>query len=167
MTRTPAPRLVRAHAVLAAALAALALAALLPAAAPAAEPRTSLPAIEEQVMCVVCRTPLSIANGPQAEAQRRQIRGLIAAGLTEQQIKDELVAEYGERVLALPDDDGFDLAVYLVPVGAVLLALALLALALPRWRRAARARAGQPAVATPALSPEDARRLDEDLARHD
>lgn len=157
----------RTRAVLAAALAALALGALLPAAAPAAEPRTSLPAIEEQVMCVVCRTPLSIANGPQAEAQRRQIRGLVAAGLTEQQIKDELVAEYGERVLALPDDDGFDLAVYLVPVGAVLLALLGLGLALPRWRRAARARAGRPSLAAPALSPEDARRLDEDLARHD
>ena len=32
----------------------------------AAEPQTTLPAIEEQVMCVVCKTPLSVANGPQA-----------------------------------------------------------------------------------------------------
>ena len=135
--------------------------------ATAAEPRTTLPAIEEQVMCVVCKTPLSVANGPQAEAQRRQIRRLIAAGLTEQQVKDELVAEYGERVLALPEDDGFNLAVYLVPIALVLLALSLLALALPRWRRHARTRAGQPAVAAPALSAEDERRLDEDLARHD
>lgn len=142
-------------------------AAVASAPASAAEPQTTLPAIEEQVMCVVCRTPLSVANGPQAEAQRRQIRGLIAAGLTEQQIKDELVVEYGERVLALPEDDGFNLAVYLVPIGLVLAALALLALVLPRWRRQARARARQPAVAAPALSDEDALRLDEDLARHD
>ncbi len=149
---------------LAVVLAALALA---PGAAVAAETQTTLPAIEKQVMCVVCRTPLSVANGPQAEAQRRQIRGLIAAGLTEQQIKDELVAEYGERVLALPEDDGFNLAVYLVPVALVLLALGLLALALPRWRRHARERAGQPAVAAPTLSAEDRQRLDEDLARHD
>lgn len=141
--------------------------ALAGAPAGAAAPQTTLPAIEEQVMCVVCKTPLSVANGPQAEAQRRQIRGLIAAGLTEQQIKDELVAEYGERVLALPEDDGFNLAVYLVPVALVLTALALLTLALPRWRRSARARAQQPAVAAPTLSAEDRRRLDEDLARHD
>ena len=133
----------------------------------AAEPQTTLPAIEKQVMCVVCRIPLSVANGPQAEAQRRQIRGLIAAGLTEQQIKDELVDEYGQRVLALPEDDGFNLAVYLVPIALVLLALALLALALPRWHRRARVRAGQPAVAAPTLSAEDRQRLDEDLARHD
>lgn len=138
-----------------------------PALAPAAEPRTTLPAIEQQVMCVVCRTPLAVANGPQADAERRQIRELIAQGRDEQQIKDELVAQYGERVLALPDDDGFNLAVYLVPIAALLLALALLAFALPRWRRSARVRAGRPAVAAPALSAEDAQRLDEDLARHD
>jgi len=146
------------------------LASLLALAAPlasAAEPRTTLPAMEQQVMCVVCRTPLSVANGPQADAERRQIRELIADGKSEQQIKDVLVEQYGARVLALPNDDGFNLAVYLVPIAAVAIALILLALALPRWRRHARARAAAPAVAAPALSAEDAQRLDEDLARHE
>ena len=137
----------------------------------AAAPQTTLPALEQQVMCVVCRTPLAVANGPQAEAERRQIRELIAQGKSEQQIKDALVAQYGERVLALPQDDGFNLAVYLVPVAVVALGLAVLALALPRWRREARARASAPAAAGPAgsdpPSAEDLRRLDEDLARHD
>jgi cytochrome c-type biogenesis protein CcmH/NrfF len=146
------------------------LAALLAVATPlavAAEPQTTLPAMEQQVMCVVCRTPLAVANGPQADAERREIRRLIAGGKSEQQIKDALVAQYGERVLALPRDDGFNLAVYLVPIAAVALALALLALALPRWRRHARTRAAAPAAAVPTLSAEDAQRLDEDLARHD
>jgi cytochrome c-type biogenesis protein CcmH/NrfF len=135
--------------------------------APAAQPQTTLPAMEQQVMCAVCRTPLSVANGPQADAEREQIRRLIAQGKSEQQIKDALVAQYGERVLALPRSDGFNLAVYLVPIAAVALALALLALALPRWRRHARARAAASAVAGPVSSAEDMRRLDEDLARHD
>ncbi|HKG37978.1 MAG TPA: cytochrome c-type biogenesis protein CcmH [Conexibacter sp.] len=146
------------------------LAALLVVAAPsafAAQPQTTLPAMEQQVMCVVCRTPLAVANGPQADAERHQIRELIAEGKNEQQIKDVLVAQYGERVLALPRSDGFNLAVYLVPIAAVALALALLTLALPRWRRHARARAAAPTVAAPALSAEDTRRLDDDLARHD
>jgi cytochrome c-type biogenesis protein CcmH/NrfF len=148
------------------------LAALLALAAPlagatAAEPQTTLPAMEQQVMCVVCRTPLAVANGPQADAERREIRKLIAEGKSEQQIKDALVAQYGERVLGLPRDDGFNLAVYLVPIAAVAAALALLAFALPRWRRHARVRAAAPAAAVPALSAEDAQRLDEDLARHD
>lgn len=145
----------------------LAALALLPAAAGAATPKTTLPAMEQQVMCVVCKTPLAVANGPQADAQRAEIRRLIAQGKSERQIKDALVAEYGPRVLALPKDEGFNLAVYLVPVAAVLAALALLAIALPRWRRRARAHAAQPAPAAPAISPEDRRRLDEDLARHD
>lgn len=145
----------------------LALAGGSPPAAAAAQPQTSLPAMEQQVMCVVCRTPLSVANGPQADAQRRQIRRLIAQGKSEQQIKNVLVAQYGDRVLALPKDDGFNLAVYLVPIAAVAVALALLAFALPRWRRETRARAAAPAAAAPTVSAEDMRRLDEDLARRD
>jgi cytochrome c-type biogenesis protein CcmH len=149
-------------------LALLLLGLALPAAAgAAAQPQTTLPAMEQQVMCVVCRTPLAVANGPQADAERRQIRELIAQGRSEQQIKDALVAQYGERVLALPKDDGFNLAVYLVPVLALALALVLLAFALPRWRRRARARAAAPTAAAPAVSEDDMRRLDEDLARHD
>ncbi|HZV73819.1 MAG TPA: cytochrome c-type biogenesis protein CcmH [Conexibacter sp.] len=150
-------------------LLALLLAALaaVPSTAAAAQPQTTLSAIEPQVMCVVCRTPLSVANGPQADAERNQIRALIAQGKSEQQIKDALVAQYDQRVLALPRENGFNLAVYLVPIAALAIALTVLGLALPRWRRRARASAAQPAVAAPALSAEDARRLDEDLARHD
>jgi cytochrome c-type biogenesis protein CcmH/NrfF len=118
-------------------------------------------------MCVVCKTPLSVANGPQADAQRDFIRRLIAQGKSEQQIEDALVAQYGERVLALPRGDGFNLAVYLIPIALVLLAAALLAVALPRWRRRARAATAAPAAMPPALSDDDARRLDEDLARYD
>jgi cytochrome c-type biogenesis protein CcmH len=124
--------------------------------------------MEQQVMCVVCRTPLAVANGPQAEAERRQIRRLIAQGRSEQQIKDALVAQYGERVLALPQDDGFNLAVYLVPLLAVAVGLLLLAVSLPRWRRRARARAVAPAAAqAPTPSDDDLRRLDEELAQRD
>lgn len=148
-------------------LLALLLAAVAAAPSPAAQPRTTLSTMEQQVMCVVCRTPLAVANGPQADAERRQIRALIEQGKSEQQIKDALVVQYGDRVLALPKDDGFNLAVYLVPVLALVLALTLLALTLPRWRRHARERAAAPAVAAPTSSPEDMRRLDEDLARHD
>jgi len=152
------------------ALTLLALAGPAPAAA-AAQPQTTLPAMEQQVMCVVCRTPLAVANGPQAEAERRQIRRLIAQGKSEQQIKDALVAQYGERVLALPQDDGFNLAVYLVPVLVVAFGLVLLAVSLPRWRRRGRAHAAAPAAAgwagSDSPTPEELRRLDEELAQRD
>lgn len=150
------------HALLAALLAVLLAAA--PAPAGAATPRTTLHAMEQQVMCVVCKTPLAVANGPQADAERQEILALIAQGKTGAQIRAALVREYGDRVLALPQDKGFNIAVYLIPIAVVAVALALLALALPRWRRRA---AAPQATSGPALSPEDARRLDEDLARYD
>jgi cytochrome c-type biogenesis protein CcmH len=131
--------------------------------ATAAAPRTTLHAMEEQVMCVVCKTPLAVANGPQADAERQQILALIRQGKTEAQIKAALVQQYGDRVLALPKDTGFNLVVYLVPIAGVALALVLLAFALPRWRR----RTPTPSAGGPALSTEDARRLAEDLARYD
>lgn len=131
-------------------------------------PKTTLYDLESEVMCVTCRTSLAVAGGPQAERQRELIRGLIAEGKTSDEIKTALVAEYGEAVLALPEDDGFNIAVYVVPVAVVAIALALAAIFLPRWRRRAQALAGaQQTPLGPELSDADARRLDEDLRRYD
>lgn len=139
--------------------------------ATAATPRTNFNDVERDVMCVSCGVPLAIADSPQADRERAEIRRLIGQGLTKQQIEDELVTIYGRRVLANPPDSGFGLAAYLVPIALVLAALALIAVLLPRWRRA-RASATQVAAATNGhaaapLSPDDARRLDEDLARYE
>jgi cytochrome c-type biogenesis protein CcmH len=142
----------------------LAAGAAAPAAAPAGA-RTSLPAIERQVMCVTCKIPLNVAESPQADRERAYIRGLIAQGQGEAQIKRALVGQYGQTVLALPAAHGFDLAAYLVPLAAVLALAGTLAALLPRWRR--RARAAPPERPAPPLSPADAARLDADLARFD
>jgi cytochrome c-type biogenesis protein CcmH len=139
-----------------------------PSSAPASAlaPRTTLPVIERQVMCVTCKIPLNVAESPQADRERVFIRGLIAEGQTEAQIKSALVTQYGPSVLALPSAKGFDLAAYLVPAAVVLALVALLALLLPNWRRHARAQAGQTTEA-PELSASDAARLDADLERFD
>lgn len=132
----------------------------------AATPRTSMPAIERQVMCVTCKIPLNVAESPQSQRERAYIRGLIAEGKTEGQIKSELIAQYGPSVLALPSAKGFDLAAYLVPAAVVLALIGLLALLLPSWRRHARAQAAAGAD-SPKLSAGDAARLDADLERFD
>ena len=144
------------------------LALAVPAAALAAEPRASFNDIEDEVMCDTCNVPLNIAESARADQQRREIRALIARGLTKDQVKDELKARYGPAVLALPDDEGFSLAVYLVPIAVVAGLVATLVLLLPRWRARRRdAEASGTGTATPELSPADARRLDQDLARYD
>jgi cytochrome c-type biogenesis protein CcmH len=132
----------------------------------AAMPRTSLPVIERQVMCVTCKIPLNVAESPQADRERTFIERLIARGDDEQQVKNALVGQYGPTVLGLPRARGFDLTVYLVPLAAVIALAALLAFLLPRWRRRALAQNAAGAAA-PALSRADAERLDSDLARFD
>lgn len=147
---------------------AVTLAAVAPGSATAAAPRTTLNDVENDVMCVTCRIPLNVADSPQADQERAFIRERIARGETKAQIEDALVAQYGRRVLATPDDHGIDLAAWLVPGALVLAILAALAVALPRWRRNRNATAAAAAPAgTPALDPADARRLDDELARFD
>lgn len=145
-------------------IAVLALAVLAPAAS--AEQRASLAEIEKQVMCPVCGTLLQLAESPQAQREKVFIKRLIAEGKTEAQIKDALVAEYGEEVLALPPDSGFSLSAYVVPIVAFLIAALALALGVWRWRRAGGPKDGDtPRASGP--SGDDAERLDADLARYD
>ncbi len=131
--------------------------------------RTTLPDIEKEVMCTVCGVPLEEAGeAPFATRERDFINVRIARGETKEQIKRELVAQYGNDVLALPKARGFALAAYMVPVLAVLAGVLTLALLAPRWRRRGARRDPAPAGtpdAPEAMNPVDARRLDEELAR--
>lgn len=136
--------------------------------APRHKPRTTLPIIERQVMCVTCKIPLDVAESPQANVEREYIQGLIDQGQGEAEIKRSLVAQYGPTVLGLPSTHGFDLVAYLVPIAVVLALIGALVVLLPRWRRHARAQArtsGAGPVAT--LSSDDAARLETDLAQFD
>jgi cytochrome c-type biogenesis protein CcmH len=133
--------------------------------ASAAEPRASLIEIEKEVMCPVCGTLLQLAESPQAMREKAFIRKLIAEGKTEAQVKDALVAEYGDEVLALPQGSGFSLSAYVVPIVAFVVAAVALALGVLRWRRAGGGGRGKRGPAGP--KGDDAERLDADLARYD
>lgn len=148
-------------------LALVALAALAPAAGAAQQ--ASLAEIEEEVMCPVCGTLLQLAEAPQAQRQKAFISRLIEEGKSEQQIKDVLVAEYGDEVLALPEGEGFNLSAYLVPIVAFLLAAVALVIGVMRWRRAGGGPPSEdgPAGRSPRPNGEEADRLDADLARYD
>jgi cytochrome c-type biogenesis protein CcmH/NrfF len=143
----------------------LAAAALLAAAPP--QPQTSLPDVEDEVMCPICGTALNLSGAPQADRERAFIRRQIAAGRTKDEIKDALVAQYGEEVLAEPPKSGFDLTAWVVPALAIVLAALAIALGLRRWRQAGRGEGGEPPAGAPPLDAADAERLDADLARYD
>jgi cytochrome c-type biogenesis protein CcmH/NrfF len=142
----------------------IAMCALPTAAQAAACRKASLPVIESQVMCLVCGVPLSLADSPQASRERDFINGLIDKCQSTQQIKAALVAQYGPRVLALPKDSGFNAAVYIVPVLALILGAGLAVVAVRWW--SGRGRSGAEAAA-PSVSRADARRLEAEMARWD
>jgi cytochrome c-type biogenesis protein CcmH len=129
----------------------------------AAEPKTTLPDVEDEGMCVECRTALNVSTAPVADQERAFIREKIAQGLTKQEIKDALVEAYGPDVLATPKAKGFDLSAWIIP-GALVAAFAIgVALLARRWRRTPVPAAPD----APELDPADARRLDSELAAFD
>lgn len=136
------------------------------------QPKTSLAEIEDEVMCTICGTLLGLSEAPAADRQRAMIQRLIDQGMGKEEIKRELVDEFGPSVLALPEGSGFNLTAYLVPIIGMLIAAVALLMALRRWRRDT---AQTEAIADRSntdgtddgLPPAESQRLDADLARYD
>ncbi len=142
----------------------LALVLLLSLTAAVQQPKTTLPDVEDEVMCVECRTALNISQAPVADQERAFIRERIAEGMTKDEIKAALVEEYGPDVLAVPESKGFDLTAWVVPGALVALAALGVSLLARRWRRTSGPDGGDD---PPDLDPDDARRLDAELAAFD
>ena len=131
--------------------------------------RPSAAELESELVCVTCKTTLDESNSPIAQRMKAYIRRRIAEGASGKQIKDELVAEFGEEVLATPPTHGFDLLAWVLPIGGIgagAVGLAVLAWAWSRRRDAGESLEGAPREGEP-LDPELERRVDEALAHFD
>jgi cytochrome c-type biogenesis protein CcmH len=117
--------------------------------------------LEAELVCPVCETTLDQSNAPVAESMKLFIRQRIAAGDSEQEIKDALVAEFGRGVLAEPPEGGFGLLAWILPLAALLGGVVAVGALVWAWSR----RRAPEADAPPALDPELERRVDEELAR--
>jgi cytochrome c-type biogenesis protein CcmH len=137
-------------------------------AAPAIAARPTLSDLEDEVVCPTCKVTLDQSDAPVADRMRAFIRARIAAGASKQEIKDELVAQFGPRVLAVPQKRGFDLLAWVLPIAGALVAAAIVGFAAWRWSRAP-ATEEVPAASNgrAGLAPELERRVDEELARFD
>jgi cytochrome c-type biogenesis protein CcmH/NrfF len=140
----------------------------------ASEQNPTLEELENEVICPTCHTTLALSHSEIAERMRQFIRERIAEGQTKSQIKDALVAEFGEAVLAEPPAKGFNLLAWVLPfvgLGAAAVVVGYLAY---RWTRSSRASPDAAAhVEDPSrngrgrLDPDVERRIDEELARFD
>jgi cytochrome c-type biogenesis protein CcmH/NrfF len=131
-------------------------------AAACAHPRTSLTYLEGQVMCPTCHTTLDQSESAAAQRIEHFIQLRIDQCATSGQIKNELVANFGAGILAAPPRKGFDLLVWWLPIGGIILGAIAVAFGVWRWSRArAPDDDGRP------LDAETERQLDELLARQD
>ena len=146
----------------------VAAALLLAPAAFASEQHPPLNELENEVMCPVCNTTLAQSNSDAAKAIERVIQGRIRAGWTKSQIKDFLVQQYGESILAAPPKHGFNLLAWVLPlagIGAAALILGVAAWGWTRGRPDPESLAVQSSNGQGPIDPELDRRVDEELAR--
>ena len=148
-------------------LAALAFVLLLlaPASAVAATcPKASALDIEDEVMCLQCGVPLNLAeDAPSAKRERAFIQSRVARCESKQQIKNELVAQFGDRILAEPKSSSS----WLVPAIAFALGALGVGIGARRWRRRRPAAAPAAPGSAPQLDGSDSARLTADLERYD
>jgi cytochrome c-type biogenesis protein CcmH len=145
----------------------LAAALLLAAPAAASEQHPTLNELENQIMCPVCAgETLAQSDSPAAAQVKRYIQERIAAGDTRGEIKRELVAQYGTRILAAPPRHGFDLLAWVLPLVLIVGGAAGMGVLVWRWTR----RREEPHPAESPQRPLDSEleaRVDEELWRFD
>ena len=91
-------------------------------------------AIAKQLYCPVCEnTPLDVCPTQACKEWREEIRGMLADGRSEAEIKQHFVDYYGARVLAEPPRTGFNWLVYVVPPIAIVAGIFVLFRALRAW----------------------------------
>ncbi len=89
--------------------------------------------ISSIMRCPVCQG-LSVADSPtlSAIAMKEEVREFLAAGYSRTQILDYFERSYGEFIRLEPKAQGFNLMVWIAPVAATLLGLALIVVRLRR-----------------------------------
>lgn len=91
-------------------------------------------AVASELRCPVCQGE-SIQDSPAALAQemRAIAREQLAAGRTPDEVKAYFVDKYGEWILLRPRARGWNMLVYVLPLVAILIGVAVIVRATRRW----------------------------------
>jgi cytochrome c-type biogenesis protein CcmH/NrfF len=131
-------------------------------------PTTTPQAIENSVTCQCggCNMTLSACNhegcGSKAEMEAMAEKEA-ASGKNSAAILQDFVLRYGTKVLATPPPSGFNLAVWILPIGGGIIGLSLVLALLRRWRKVQQSAAE---VAEPvSVDPEVMAEIEEEMRR--
>jgi cytochrome c-type biogenesis protein CcmH len=103
----------------------------------ATDPSSRFNDMSHRLMCTCgCAEILGECNHvgcPNSTGELNELRAAIAAGETDQQIKDAFVAKYGATVLAAPTAQGFDLVAWIAPFAVLAAGILGTVLLVRRW----------------------------------
>jgi cytochrome c-type biogenesis protein CcmH len=127
-------------------------------------------AIQANLMCQCgCTMVLSTCECGTAEQMRGEIAAMLDKGQTQDDILNFYVGKYGDKVLAAPKAQGFNLSAYITPFAVILAGGGVLGLIVRQWVIRTRAKPVEILLATSApASPDELRaRLDRELSTYD
>lgn len=101
-------------------------------------------AVASQLRCPVCQG-LSVEDSPTelARDMRAVVREQLASGKSPEEVKAYFVSKYGEWILLEPKPRGLNLAIYLLPVAALVAGAGLIVRSVRRWTGAPSAGASE------------------------
>ncbi len=127
--------------------------------------------IGTNLMCQCgCTMVLSTCDCGTAEQMRGEIRDMLGQGKTKSDILNYYVGKYGEKVLAAPVAQGFNLSAYITPFAVILAGAGVIGLIVRQWVIRTRTTAPAPVLATNAVavSPDALRsRLERELQAYE
>ena len=100
-------------------------------------------ALADELRCLVCQNQtLAESNAPLAVDLRKEMREQLAQGASEREVREFMVARYGDFVLYKPPFKASTAALWLGPLALLLIGIVLLV------RRVRRPRAPEPALSS-------------------
>lgn len=92
--------------------------------------------LAEELRCLVCQNEsLASSHAELADDLRREVRELMQKGMSDQEIKDYLVARYGDFVLYEPPMKSYTLLLWLGPFALLMAGLGVLVFQLRKRRK--------------------------------
>lgn len=91
--------------------------------------------IASELRCPTCRSQSALESDAEvSRAMRADIRTRIANGETDEEIRSYFVSKFGKDILLRPEGSGVAALVWVLPVVALVVAIAGLVVAFRRWR---------------------------------
>jgi cytochrome c-type biogenesis protein CcmH len=116
--------------------------------------------IESELKCPVCRSQsVRTSRSFMAEDMSRQVRRMVAEGMSKEEIREYFVSRYGDYIVLAPRKEGFAWTVWLLPFALVLGGAATIFAMARRWK-------SRPAPVAPAATPSQStwmKRLEREL----